>query len=318
MKQVAKISLYFLAVVLLGAALAPLLFWAIHGLEPWALANGLLNWQPDENGRMLFQGPFAFLEADFQKIFHRAVLIAALLLLWPAWRWMDGGPLRGLGLEPDPRAGAHFTRGLLVGGGLVALMAGAYLFLRFYHLKERHPWGVLPQLALTAIVVAALEEWVFRGAIFSLFARVMKPWPALAWTTALFAIVHFIRPQEGPDAAHITWRSGFELLPQVFRGFGDPMLLLGGFTTLFTLGWLLGYARLRTCALWMSIGLHAGVVFVKMSFSKFAKRDDLHLPWVGPDLQTGLVPVLALLIGLFLVWRRLRYEELLPLPKRRS
>ena len=46
MKEVAKILVYFAAVVLLGALLAPALYWAIHALEPFALANGFLRWEP--------------------------------------------------------------------------------------------------------------------------------------------------------------------------------------------------------------------------------------------------------------------------------
>lgn len=318
LKEVAKIFAYFAAVVILGALLAPLIYWGIHAMEPWALANGLLKYEPPVDGEPRFGGPLAFLEAEFQKYFHRAILIAAVVLLVPAWRWMGGGSLRHVGLEPDPRAGQHFTRGLLIGGGLVALMAAAYVFFHIYHFKTRLPWGALPKIALTALTVGAIEEWLFRGAIMGLFLRVLRPIPALAWTTFIFAALHFLRSTEEYHVSPVRWYSAFALLPELFHPFSDPVMLLAGFTTLFTLGWLLGYARLRTGALWMSIGLHAGVVFVKMGFAKFTRRDELLLPWVGRELQIGLVPVFVLLLGLFLVWRRMQYEELLPNPPARS
>ncbi len=50
-------------------------------------------------------------------------------------------------------------------------------------------------------------------------------------------------------------------------------------------------------SLWMSIGLHAGVVFVKMSFAVLSKRRETHLPWIGRELQIGLVPVGILLLA---------------------
>lgn len=310
MNAVVKIVLYFLAVVVLGAVLAPVLYWMVHALEPWALANGFLRWEPVGN-QVEARGPFTFLEADFQKYFNRAMLLSALLLLWPALRWMGLGRA-DLRLRPDARWGSHLLFGLAVGGGVVALMAAAYVMLGYYHLKPAPPWRELPRIAFSAAVVAALEEWLFRGMIFGLFAKAMKPVPALFWTTLVFATLHFLKPDQDVHIEHVDWSSGFELLPYVFHQFAEPAMLLAGLTTLFTLGWLLGYARLRTGSLWMGIGIHAGVVFVKMGFSKLTKRDGVLLPWVGPELQIGLVPVVLLLIGLLLVWRRAEFEELLP------
>ncbi len=315
MKEAAKIVAYFLAVVLLGALLAPALYWGVHALEPWALANGLLHWDPLEK-EVVWRGPLAFLkfvsDSEFQKYFNRSMLIMAVVLLWPTLRWLRVRGVADLRLRPDPRRWEHLGYGLLIGGGMVALMAGAYLFLGIYRLKGEPPWGALPKIALSATAVAVLEECLFRGGFYGLFAKTMRPWAALFWTTAIFAVLHFLKPDDDIVIERVEWWSGFALLPHTFHQFADPQMLLAGFTTIFVLGWLLGYARLRTEALWLSIGLHAGVVFVKMGFSKLTKRDELHLPWVGPELQIGLVPVALLLIALLLVWRRMEFEELLP------
>jgi hypothetical protein len=94
--------------------------------------------------------------------------------------------------------------------------------------------------------------------------------------------------------------------------------LLSGFTALFARGWLSGYARLRTDALWLSIGLALGTALANAAFAAFALRDATYPPWTGPDLLTGLAPVLALLLALFLISWRLNHEELLPDPKARD
>lgn len=317
MNGVVKIVVYFLAVIVFGALLAPVLYWAAHGLEPWALANGLLRWDP-VGDQVTARGPFAFLGAEFQKFFNRAMLVAAVALLWPALRWMDFGK-GDLRLLPDERWRSHLLFGIAVGAGVVAVMAAAYLVIGFYNLKATPPWGALVKIAFSAIGVALLEEWLFRGMIFGLLAKTMKPMAALFWTTLIFAALHFLKPDDKVKVDVVDWSSGFALLPLVFHQFAEPLMLLAGFTTLFTLGWLLGYARVRTNSLWMSIGLHAGVIFVKMGFSKLTKRDGdmlprdgALLPWVGPELQIGLVPVALLLVALLLVWRRVEYEELLP------
>lgn len=290
LKDLAKILAYFVAVVVLGALVAPPLFWAGKSLAD--------------------AGTLPFLkDVVFQRFFNRAVLVAAIVLLWPTIRWLKIGGVRELGLEPDPRRWSHFAIGFAIAGLLVAIMAGSYIAFDVYHWKQKLPWGELPRLAVSAIVVGLLEESLFRGAIFGLFRRTMQPMAALLAVTLLFASLHFLKPDEDVQLGTITWLSGFATLPSVFHQFTEPALLLGGFATLFVFGWMLGYATLRTRALWMSIGLHAGVVFVKMSFSKFTKRDLEALPWIGPELQIGLVPVAVLSLGLVLVWLVLRREK---------
>jgi membrane protease YdiL (CAAX protease family) len=317
LKPLFVILAYFAGTILLGAALAPALHWGIHAIEPWALANGLLQFDP-MNDQVSTRGLLAFLEADFQKIFDRAVLIAAVVLLWPTVRTLNVRRLADLRLTPDLRARSHFFYGLLTAGGLVAIMAAGYLFFGIYHLKPGLPWVALGRIAVSAIVVATMEEALFRGAILGLFLRSMRPYAALAWTTLIFAGLHFLKPDPDITITHVTWISGFELLPHVFHQFGEPLMLAANLSTLITLGWMLGYVRLRTGSLWMGIGIHAGVVFVKMGFSKLTRRDAEFLPWIGSELQIGIVPVALLLLGLFILWRRLEYEELLPNPKPRS
>jgi hypothetical protein len=95
------------------------------------------------------------------------------------------------------------------------------------------------------------------------------------------------------------------------------MLLLGGFTTIFVLGMMLADVTIRTRSLWMAIGLHAGLVFVKMSFSKLTKRESAHLPWIGEELQIGLVPVGVLLLAWLLARLWLRYVDLRSHPEGR-
>lgn len=290
MKDVARIIAYFAGVVLLGAVLAPLLFWAGNAVA--------------SRGVLTFLG-----EVSFQRYFNRAILVAAVLLLWPTVSSLRIGGRRDFGLRPDAYWRSHAMTGFVVGGALVGLMAVAYTKFGFYEWRSTLPWGALPKLLLSAFTVAVIEECFFRGAIFGLFRRSLLPHAALMWVTVLFAILHFLKPDEDFKIAQVGWLSGFTLLPHSFHQFAEPMTLLAGFTTLFTLGWVLGYATLRTRSLWMSIGLHAGIVFVKMSFSKLTRREGSALPWVGNELQIGLVPVAVLALGGVFVWLWTRDED---------
>jgi membrane protease YdiL (CAAX protease family) len=245
----------------------------------------------------------------FQRFFNRAILVAAILLLWPTVRSLKIGSVRELGLEPDPRWRTHLAIGFGIAAVLVAAMAGVFAAFAIYKWRVPLQWGALPKIAVSAITVAFLEEALFRGGMFGLFRRSMRPWPALFWVTAIFAIVHFLKPDEKFHPTHVTWMSGFQALPHSFHQFAEPMTLLAGFTTIFTLGWVLGYATWRTRSLWMAIGLHAGVVFVKMGFSKMTKHKITALPWIGDELQIGLVPVAVLAFSGVCVWLWLRYEH---------
>jgi membrane protease YdiL (CAAX protease family) len=290
LKDIAKILGYFAAVILLGAILAPPLYWGGQWLA------GL--------------GVFEFLaETDFQKYFNRAILVAAVLLLWPTVRWLRIRGWRELGLRPDQQWFVHLVVGFWIAAVLVAAMAAVYIEVGIYRWKVVLPWSALPRLAFSAVCVALLEEALFRGAILGLFRRTLTKWNAVFWTTTIFAALHFLKPDDDVVISPVGVASGFALVPHAFHQFGEPLLLLGGFTTLFVLGWLLGYATIRTGSLWMAIGLHAGVVFVKMGFSKFTKREEAYLPWVGKELQIGLVPVGVLLVALLLVWLWLWYED---------
>jgi membrane protease YdiL (CAAX protease family) len=283
LKDIAKIFAYLVAVIVLGALLAPPLYWGAQ----WLASHGILT---------------ALAGFKFQKYFNRAALIAALALLWPTVRWLHVKGWRDLGLEPDARWGRHLLVGFIIAALGVGAMAFAYIELGVYRFRPDSPWQKLPMIALSAATVAVLEEALFRGGILGLVRRSLSPYAALFWVSTLFAIVHFLKPDESFDPHPITWLSGFVLIPHAFHQFAEPQTLLAGFTTLFALGWLCGDARLRTRSLWMGIGLHAGVVFVKMSFAVLSKRRETHLPWIGRELQIGLVPVGILLLGwLFVV-----------------
>lgn len=285
----AKIVCYLLATVLLAAAATPPLWWAGH-----AVAGG---------------GIFPFLaETDFQRYFNRAILLAALLLLWPFTRWLGIRDRAEIGLAPDPHRWRRLVAGLLLAFVPVALLGAGLIHGEVFRLKTEIPWHKLPKIALTAGAVAAVEEFLFRGAILGLVRRTAPAWVALLAVSALYSVVHFIKPEDQPLAA-VGWGSGFALIPAALAKFGEPLALAGGFSTLFVLGWILGYARLRTGTLWLPVGLHAGLVLGKMGFHKITKHRLAMPPWFGDDLLVGLGPLFtALAIGL-LVWVWLAYVD---------
>jgi uncharacterized protein len=297
LKDLGKILAYFFGVIVLGALLAPPLYWAGQAVAGHSVLQFLAN-------------------TDFQKFFNRSVLIAALALLWPTVRWLRIGSVRELGLERDQRWWKRCLAGFLIAGVLVLALGIVYISIDIYRWKKELPWSRLPTLMISAVAVALVEESLFRAGILGLFRRSLSTRAAVLWTSIVFSAVHFLKPDDKVEVAQVGWCTGFEMIPHVFHKFSEPMLLLGEFTTIFVLALMLGDVTVRTRSLWMAIGLHAGIVFAKMSFSKFTKREEAYLPWVGEELQIGLVSVGVLLIAWLLARLWLRYVDASSTPAR--
>ena len=109
------------------------------------------------------------------------------------------------------------------------------------------------------MLVSALEELLFRGALFGALRKAHRWTTALVVSSAVYALVHFF--QKPPPPARITWTSGLEVLPRMCQGFVDFEMLVPGFFTLLLAGVILGLAYQRTGNLYLSAGLHAGWIF---------------------------------------------------------
>ena len=127
-------------------------------------------------------------------------------------------------------------------------------------------------------------------------------------SAAIFSIIHFLK---APDQTTTTvqWNSGFVSLAHSFDQFGEPMLVLAGFSTLFVIGLVLAHARIGTASLWLPIGLHAGWILASGAFGKIARREMVALPWIGKSLLIGLVPLAACLVSWLLLKAWLKYAS---------
>ncbi|MBS0660292.1 MAG: CPBP family intramembrane metalloprotease [Verrucomicrobia bacterium] len=291
MSDIRRLALYFVGVLVLGALLAPWLWWGGHWLAGQAAA-------------------FAFLEkVTFTRYFNRAMLVAAIALLWPLARSLRVRSVAELGLQPNPR----WSRDLLLGAGLALASVGAMWLVLwlggFHELKPERRIGIIGQALATAVTVSLLEEALFRGGMLGAVRRTASLWPAQLFLAALFAIVHFLKPPADRAAVEallgpIHFFSGFELLPHIAWQFQQPWLVLGGFLTLFVVGLILGLAREDTRSLWLPIGLHFGWVLGLKLFSGWMMPTQANqLPWIGQDLLVGLIP-LALIIATGFIVRR--------------
>jgi membrane protease YdiL (CAAX protease family) len=271
--------LYLVGVVLLGALLAPPLFW----LGQLLIAHRILP---------------SLARYDFESYFDRAILLAALLLLWPLFRSLRVRSWRDLALEKNRRAGADLGAGFAI-AAIPLLCCGAILIaLPIYSLRPAFLWNKLPTVLVAAIVVPIIEELLFRGFILGVLLRSYSRLSALLFTSALFAVVHFLKsPERVLPNEGINWLAGFDSFTHLFSQFSQPLLIVGGLLTLFVIGCILADARLLTRSLWLPIGLHSGWIFAAGIFSKAAHRESLALPWLGKDLLVGIVPLSIALLS---------------------
>lgn len=288
LKDAARLLGYFVATAVVGALLAPWLFWSAQGLA----ARGVLPW---------------LAKFDFESFFHRALLIAAVAFMWPLLRSVNIRRRADLGLLPNK----HWPRDVIAGFGLAAVpllfAAAALLATRIYSIKSRAAGIGASTVILASLVVPLIEESLFRGVFFAVLSRLGQRAAAVG-TSALFAILHFLKAPPGTSASP-TWYSGFVSIAHAFEQFRQPMMLLASFCTLFLIGCVLVRARIITKSLWLPIGLHAGWILVAGVFAKIARRQWVALPWIGNNLLIGVVPLLTVAATWALMTLWLRYAR---------
>jgi len=296
LKALGQILLYLAATVLIGALLAPPLFWIAHAAAPH-----------------LHSAAFdAFVaRTDFHRYFDRGITIAALILLWPLLRALqieDFG--YGLGLRRDRRGWRRICAGFAIALGTMLLLFGILFLTGLCRLRPHAEFARLAwQVPLTAFIVSVLEEVLFRGALQGAVRKTTVDGFSMVVVAILFAAVHFLKPA-GSNVlpADVHWWSGLAVLPDTLWLFRQPGLLLGGFSTLLLAGLILGYARDRTRSLWFPIGLHAGWIIGEKGLMACTRHTEAW-PWMGPDLPNtlvGLAPMLTLLVTWAIVWLILR------------
>lgn len=300
-----RLLLYLFAVMAGGALLATPLFHLGQQTQAWLADTSLGDSGP---GRWLLS---EIKRAHFTRYFNRAVLISALLFIWPC--------LRGLRLQRDRLPSWNFSAtalksfgmGFSLAAGLLLLMGFLFIQCGAYQLRPSPGWWKLGEPITAALGASLVEEFFFRALLLGLLLGSMPRRLAVFWAVFIFAIVHFLKPPEGWQISddQITWTSGFVVLGQMALGFSDIQFLLAEFATLAAVGWALTQARLRTGALWAGIGLHAGWVFGLKWFSGLTFHLKGWLPWIGPNLKVGLVPLAVVLVTCWLLLQLLPRDQ---------
>lgn len=263
---------------------------------------------PDYSGLALRLGVFFFLEFVGLKIFALlfidllpffyasifATFFSAAFANSYAVRIYERGRLEHVGMGWAPQSARHFWVGTVA--GLAAAAAVTVLPALSGLASWQAPAAAEDRFNLTRLSAAGVgllfgalaEELLFRGYGFQILLRRFNPWLVLAAFSAVFGVMHHWNP--------------------------DATLLSDLNTALW--GFVLGFAVLRSGALWMAIGLHFGWNFGLPAAG--AKMSGFALPigprvlvWQVSDLwsggaygpEGGLLCTAAALLTLLWLWK---------------
>jgi membrane protease YdiL (CAAX protease family) len=247
---------YLAAVFIGGALLAPGLYWSVQWLaEDWPTLQKLAG-------------------NPFHRFVNRSLLGVALVGLWPLLRSLQIKSWNDLGLAHPGRHWRQLIAALGLGFGSLATVAGVTLASGARHfdaeISALRLAEKLGAAALSAGVVAVLEEVLFRAALFGAMRKAWGWQKAMCVSSTIYALVHFFHRPEPP--AEIHWSTGFVTLAQMLAGFAEARQLFPGFLNLTLVGMLLALAFQRAGNLYFSVGLHAGWIFWLKSYGLLTRE----------------------------------------------
>lgn len=239
-----------------------------------------------------------------------AVILLPFMLRRCGWRgWSDTGFITPPGMPSRP------VQWLLWGtlSGLVSL--GALSLINIWadnrhwshHLHFAASVWRITGFALSGIVVAFIEETFCRGVLFRVFSRCWGMLAAAVVTSLFFSIVHFV----GPDDQAFATGSWFTMSVNTFKTFFTAIPQASHFTLRFINLTLLGLALcmfvVRTGTIWLSIGTHAGWVWImKVNgyLTRWSRSEEDFSLWLGTrsDMTDSILGTIAILSVLLITW----------------
>ena len=298
MKPYKKLILLFLIIVFVSCILAP-------------IKKIPLDFMLEKTGFMVDTVDYDNGVYDFGKVMRRILMLVALIVFIVFRKSLNFGTLITSGLKIRSGFFRQFLLGFLLAGLSLfiyygfGLLSGAWVI----HLDYDSAGVIILNIvkyALIGCLIGFMEEIFFRGFVLQSFMENMSVPMAVCACSLFYSILHFFK-------ADVLVTTGF----QPFVGFVTmaqflkPLFLhfikhLPAIIGLFLVGVVLSYAFIRTKSLYLSIGLHSGMVFMMKADGMFLVRVREKMGWLFGDskLVTGIL-VWFFLICILIVIRKI-------------
>jgi membrane protease YdiL (CAAX protease family) len=155
--------------------------------------------------------------------------------------------------------------------------------------------------AVASILLACLEEVIFRGLLFQFFLKNMSELWSIHWISFIFACLHFSNVRNLDVHCILALKgfcSAFYSLVDIFTH-----IQWAYFFNLYILSCLLCLWVLKLKTLWGAIGFHAGLVFTLMyTRQHYCFSNVLHNRWGSGRITDSWVVFCILLLITIVIW----------------
>ena len=294
-KQYKKIVLLFLFTLCLSSFIAPIVKIFLDTLVSSSpFMKDLLHYK---------QGTY-----EFGKVMRRIMMPVAILLIFLLRKPLRIGSFVGVGIKPVQGWWKQLQLGFLLSTGMflfyitITCISGTQIF----QTDAISPANVTLQLLkilLIAGLVGCIEEIFFRGFILQSLLVDMQAVSAVWISSLFFSLLHFFKVKFLVSPGFQPF-IGFIVIYQSFQD------MIVNFTTivpsiigLFLVGVVLSYAYIRTKSLYLSIGLHAGWIFLIKENKVFFDHVKTNREWLFGDSKiiTGVLGWSFLIITLIII-----------------
>ncbi|TGK49200.1 CPBP family intramembrane metalloprotease [Leptospira kanakyensis] len=267
-----KFTIFFLSVILLSLLVSLL----IYNLQMFAYHKN-----PETQLK-----PF-----HFSKILSRTTTVVLFISLIWFRKKIDKKSIQSLGLENFSINKHQLWIGFLAGILSLSLVVVVKIFFGVSTLAPK-TWELFDLIKClyflgAVFCIAFVEELFFRGYLLQSWIGDLGEKKAAVYTSLFFSLTHFIRP------------------------ISDPMIFVSEFIGLFLVGYILSLAWIYTRKLYLSIGIHAGWVYVVKMQPYFVDSipHDNHLVFGGERLVSGGISWMFMI--LFVWFLKLSYDKTL-------
>ncbi len=248
---------------------------------------------------------------DFGKVMRRILMVVALIVFIVFRKSLRFGTLISSALKIRPGFFRQFLLGLSMAVLLIliyygiGLISGAWII----HMDYDSAGIIILKIveyALIACLIGIMEEIFFRGYLLQTFQENMSLPKAVCVCSLIYSILHFFKADVIVSTGFQPF-VGFTTMAQFFKPiFFEFLENLPAIIGLFLVGVVLSYAFIKTKSLYLSIGLHAGMVFMVKADTMFISRmrkEQVLMFGSGSKLITGVLVWFLLIFILFVIKR---------------